>query len=152
MSATATTSPAELSIPADRAAVRHASSWLDLEASAQGVPVDQIRRLDHCLDESLANILAHGGAGARESPILLRLTVRRNAGDCAAELTVVDSGVAFDARTVSARSRPATGSLSEAQPGGLGLVMMRRFSDDLEYLRGDGRNHLTFIVRWGDVA
>ena len=42
-------------------------------------------------------------------------------------------------------------SLEEATPGGLGLLMMRKFSDDLTYERSGGRNHLSIIVRWNEV-
>ena len=150
--AAAVTSRAELSIPADTTGLRQASSWLESEAAAQGVPPEQRLRLDHCLDEALANVLAHGGDGARRSPIQLQFHVCRYPGTAAAELTLIDSGVAFDPRTAPARGRPLPGSLSEARPGGLGLVMMRSFSDQLDYRLSEGRNHLTFTVRWSEAT
>ena len=150
MAAPGATSPAEFSITADTAGARQASSWLESEATVQGVPREQLLRLDHCLDEALANVLAHGGASARETSILLQFYVRRSAAGFAAELTLIDSGVPFDPCSAPPRERHAMGRLSEVQPGGLGLVMMRSFSDSLRYRHSEGRNHLTFSVRWSE--
>ncbi len=64
-----------------------------------------------------------------------------------AELSVTDAGVAFDpsAQTVVV---PHPASLVDATPGGLGLLLIRNFSDELSYRHSEGRNHLTITVRW----
>jgi len=54
--------------------------WLESAALGEGVPGDQILRLDHCLDEALANVISHGGPVALTSLVLLRLVVRRGRG------------------------------------------------------------------------
>ena len=104
-------------------------------------------RLDHCLDEALANVIRHGGPNALASPVHLQFRVRRGAGACTAELSVSDAGLAFDpsAHTIAA---PHPASLVDATPGGLGLLLIRNFSDDLSYRHTDGRNHLTITVSW----
>ena len=48
----------------------------------------------------------------------------------------------------AAMPRPAPESLTDAQSGGLGIVMIHSFSDTLRYRRDDGLNRLTFAVRW----
>ena len=58
-------------------------------------------------------------------------------------------GVAFDPSTPP-EPRPA--SLAEAKPGGLGLLMIRNFSDDVSYRRSEGRNHLTITVSWTEAT
>jgi len=106
-------------------------------------------RLDHCLDEALANVIRHGGPAALSSPVHLQFGVRRGAGACTAELSVSDGGVPFDPSTREDFA-PHSTSLADAVPGGLGLRLIRNFSDDLSYRHSQGRNHLTIRVGWVD--
>ena len=57
-----------------------------------------------------------------------------------------DSGPDFDPTVAPLGSRPLT--LEEAEPGGLGLLMMRELSDALTYRHDSGQNELTFSVHW----
>ena len=136
----------ELSIRSAVADVRVASDWLARDGKACGVPEEQVGRLDLCLNEALANIISHGGESAAAQPIRLLLQVgsQQSAGEAC--VTVSDAGHAFDATTATLKAQAQT--LYDATPGGLGLLMMRKFSDDLTYLRADGRNVLTITVRW----
>jgi serine/threonine-protein kinase RsbW len=141
---------AELSIQAEAAEVRRASSWLEAAALKQHLPAEQIARLDLCLNEALANILAHGGPSARLSEVLLHFRVHQESGVHEAEVTVSDTGVAFD--PLAYRPGPRADSLEKIEPGGLGLIMMREAADDLGYLRSEGRNLLTVTVRWSKAV
>jgi phosphoserine phosphatase RsbU/P len=138
---------AEITIHANSRDVRRASLWLETAAAGEGVPPDQVLRLDQCLDEALANVISHGGPGAQSSVVVLQLAVHRAAPQCSAELVIVDEGLPFDPAAANG-AVPKAASLAEANLGGLGLAMMRRFSDELRYHRNDGRNHLTICVRW----
>jgi anti-sigma regulatory factor (Ser/Thr protein kinase) len=139
----------ELSIDPDSSQFRLATDWLGRAGRELGIPPEEIARLDVCLNEVLANVLDHGGASARSAPIGLRLLSKRNSDGADAALTVTDAGAAFDPLTVLPRSRPQT--LAEAAPGGLGLVMLRANADSLSYVYAEGRNQLTFGVRWSRV-
>lgn len=141
---------AELSIQADAADVRRASHWLEAAALQQRVPAEQIARLDLCLNEALANTLAHGGPSARLSEVLLHFRVHQESGVHEAAVTVSDAGIAFD--PLAYQPGPRADSLEEIEPGGLGLIMMREAADDLGYLRSEGRNLLTVTVRWDEAA
>ncbi len=114
------------------------------------MPAPQILRLDLCLNEALANVISHGGAPALAAPVRLRLHVSGDAAMHQASVTVYDSGPAFDATSVQPGELPAT--LDEAEPGGLGLRMIRNLSDSLSYWHDQGHNELTFSVRWADEA
>jgi anti-sigma regulatory factor (Ser/Thr protein kinase) len=144
-------SVAELTIRADTGDARRAATWLESAAIARRVPREQIVRLDHCLDEALANVITHGGPGTA-SPVRLQLGVRRSRGACTAELSVADEGVAFDPSCSLLELGPRPATLAEAMPGGLGLLMIRNFADDLTYRRSEGRNHLTIRVWWTEGA
>jgi anti-sigma regulatory factor (Ser/Thr protein kinase) len=151
MSPPAAEPPAALTIRADTRDARRASGWLEFVARAHNVPLEQVVRLDHCLDEALANVIRHGGPTAVSSPVHLQFAVRRGHGACTAELSVSDAGVAFDPSTFRAAA-PRPASLVDATPGGLGLLLIRNFSDELGYCRSQGRNHLTITVSWVEGA
>jgi anti-sigma regulatory factor (Ser/Thr protein kinase) len=140
----------ELSIHADAGEVRRVSVWLETVGLKHGIPAAHIGRLDLCIHEALANVIAHGGAIALTSPVCLHFDTHRNAGTGEVALTISDSGTAFDPLAARSKIRPQT--LAEAKPGGLGLAMMRSNADDLIYCNREGRNRLTFVVRWTERA
>jgi len=139
----------ELTIDPDSRQFRLASDWLVRTGRELGIPPEQIARLDVCLNEVLANVLDHGGASAHSAPIGLRLVRMRDPDGADAALTVTDAGTAFDPLAVLPELRPQT--LTEATPGGLGLVMLRANADSLSYVYAEGRNQLTIGVRWSRV-
>ncbi len=139
-------SVAEIAIRAEPAALARSSGWLQESGLQHGVPADQIQRLDLCLHEALANVIDHGGRQAAAAPILLRFGVAHAPPAGAASLTVVDGGPPFDPERLSPKPLPA--SLEAAEPGGLGLRMIRSFSDALHYRRVGATNELRITVRW----
>ena len=144
MTALGTHFRSDISIQANASEVRRASEWMAQHGTEHGVPADQMGRLDLCLNEALANVIAHAYSGSESKPITLTLEV----SDCAqAAVTVTDEGPAFDMASAPLPERPQT--LADAEPGGLGLMMIRSFSDEVAYRRVDGKNELTFRVRWG---
>jgi anti-sigma regulatory factor (Ser/Thr protein kinase) len=138
--------PDELAIGADGAEVRRASEWLEATCQRRGVPQALAEQLVLCLDEVLANVMAHGGRTVHSEPIRLLLEVRAEQDHGQASVTVTDSGIAFDPLSVPKKALPRT--LDEATPGGMGLVLLRRFCSVLHYRHEAGRNHLTFGTRW----
>lgn len=136
----------ELTIAAHGAEVRRASDWLDAACRQHAVPRVQAERLEVCLNEVLANVINHGGGTALSSPIRLLFDVTREQDGGKAGVTVSDAGMPFNPMSAHNKIFPKT--LAEAAPGGLGLVLIRRFADWLDYRHEDGRNHLTFGAHW----
>ena len=131
---------ATLAINADPSDVRIAAEWLHQIAHQFEVPQNKTIALDQCLDEVLMNIVMHGGLSATQTPVELSL----QAFPKMAEITVSDSGKAFDPVNAPTKPRPLT--LEEAEPGGLGLSIIRGLSNHLDYQFKEGRNILTFGV------
>ena len=149
MESAVTTAPQldELTIGASGAEVRRASEWLATLCLQRDIPQAQAQRLEICLNEVLANVLMHGGSAATASPIRLQLEVRSAPEAGEASVTVSDAGFAFNPLAVQLSPRAHT--LAEARAGGLGLTMIRRCSDWLDYRREGAHNHFTFGARWG---
>ena len=135
-----------LAVRANADDVRSASEWLETVCSDSGVPTEQLSRLDLCLNEALANIIFHGGPTAQLAPVLLALKIKSDEESVQAELFISDTGCAFN--PLAADAAPHAQSLAEAVPGGLGLSMIRGYSDHMDYANRDGRNHLTLMFRW----
>lgn len=136
----------QLAIRASADDVRSASEWLEQICCENDVPAEQILRLDLCLNEALGNIIVHGGPSALKAPVHLVLEINADGRQVQAELSVSDSGKAFNPLTAVARDQALT--LADATPGGLGLTMINGYSDRLDYDYREGRNHLTFFVQW----
>ncbi|HEX8963528.1 MAG TPA: ATP-binding protein [Rhodocyclaceae bacterium] len=141
---------AELELSASPESVRLAAPWLARTAADLGIPPSQIARLDRCFDEVLANILAHGGPGARAMPIRARIGIGGNGAWREAVLEVSDAGAPFDPLQVT--DRPSLTTLAEADLGGLGLLLLRSHSDALSYRREAGCNRMAVTVRWQEPA
>ena len=96
----------------------------------------------------------HGGAKASSCPVQLTLERadadgERNEGDDdggLATLTISDGGPPFDPLSFSREPLPRT--LQEAEPGGLGLLLVHRFMDECSYRREGDRNVLKLGIRW----
>ena len=93
--------------------------------------------LDLVLEELLMNQAMHAHPGVAEpAPVALQAWVQ----DGALVLHLADDGVAFDPLARPAPVLPT--SLDVAQPGGLGLHLVRRYARSLAYERRGGTNHL----------
>ena len=149
MAATSTAATVEHAFAAAMSQIGPASSWVSQACRALDVPEEAIARLDICVNEVVANILSHGGTEALAAPIHMHLCVDARLDPRVATLTISDRGVPFDATRCSVPP-PAT-SLAEAQPGGLGVIMLRANADDLVYSYHDGENRLGITVRWQSV-
>ncbi len=111
--------------------------WLDAEAAARHVPAPTVQRMHVALEEAVMNVAMHAYGPGAEGEITIRLVASADA----AAVVVEDAGPAFD--PTKAEPRPRAASLDEAQPGGLGLTLLRHYCADIGYERAEGRNRLT---------
>jgi serine/threonine-protein kinase RsbW len=135
-----------LDIAASGDEIRRACAWLVTALRQRGVPDTTVERLELVLHEVLANVLAHGGSGARAEAIHVRLDVRQDGTGGEARVQVSDAGIPFDPTGAPLPALAKT--LDEARPGGLGLPMIQRCSDWRSYRREGGRNDFMFGARW----
>lgn len=97
-------------------------------------------KLELVLEETLMNATLHAFQDA--GPHQIELTVWHQ-GE-AIYLRFEDDGVAFDPRQAAEPLVPR--SISEAAPGGLGLMLVRKQARAVDYARIDGRNVLTITL------
>jgi anti-sigma regulatory factor (Ser/Thr protein kinase) len=126
--------------------IRTGSQWLTENCQQHGVPIETAGKLELCLNEVLANLIDHAGAGPSSPPVELSLALTDCGDRALATLTICDAGAAFDPLSFSRGPLPR--SLQEAEPGGLGLLLVRRFMEERSYERAGDRNVLKLGVYW----
>lgn len=136
----------KLSIPAELTQVRVAATWLEQIGILHDIPAAKLHHLDLCLEEVLMNIIMHSGLADQGTLIELMFELRQHGDVTKALVTVSDAGARFDPLAIAPRPLPA--SLAEAEPGGLGLMILRSNARHLSYRFDDERNHLTFGQSW----
>ena len=128
------------SFPCVREAIADATAYLDETLAAAGCPAAVHTKLDIILDEITSNIVNHSGASGFE------IDVAFVDNPSAVRLTFTDDGAPYNPLahidpdiTLSAEERPI---------GGLGILMVKRMSDAVEYSRVRSRNVLTILKKY----
>ncbi len=88
------------------------------------------------LEEVVTNVIMHAFNGADGQTVVIKLAVKNGL----LEMTVVDSAPPFNPLT--APEADVTRPLEQRRPGGLGIRLLRRMVDRLEYERANGQNQL----------
>jgi anti-sigma regulatory factor (Ser/Thr protein kinase) len=113
-------------------------------ATDHRLPSSLINAADLCLEEHITNIINHGYESPAEHEIIVRLTVQAEQF----QVEVEDDGKAFNPLNAP---EVDTSVPMECKPiGGLGIHLIRRFMDDLEYRREGNKNILTMRKRLTD--
>ncbi len=132
---------ATLTVPARREAFAALSAWLEARLAPLKPSPKARRQLLVAADEILTNVASY--AYPPDAPGELQVTLRHAAG--ALSLTFADRGTPYDPLT--APPPDLTISLAERAPGGLGLLIVRKTMDAVDYRRDGDRNVLTLTKR-----
>lgn len=127
----------EISVEPDISAVPPLLDWVENRCRADGLGDEFTFKMALILEEAVTNVINYAFAD-RPPPHMIRVRLDIALERIVAE--VVDNGRPFDplSRAEPDLSRPA----EERQPGGLGILLMRRMTDRIEYRRSNGDNRL----------
>ncbi len=128
------------------ARVERLAELFDLVGVAAGevaLPDDRRGVVDLVVEEAFVNLCRHAYRGRADGTVGVLVTGA--AGELVVELR--DSGPPFN--PVHEAPRPdLTLGVEARKPGGLGVELMRRMTDELRYCRVDGENVLAMVFRW----
>ncbi len=124
--------------PADRLRL---ASQIETFAARHALPDTLVAALSLCLDELIANAVAHGGARS------IHVSATRDGHGLHARID--DDGLAFDP-FADAPPPPPRMPLDDRPPGGLGVLLVRRSVAEARYQRENGRNII--VLRWARVG
>jgi anti-sigma regulatory factor (Ser/Thr protein kinase) len=115
--------------------------WLKKAANQLGISERSAFRLDLVLAETVTNIIQY----AYEDQIVRFITITLQDQPGQIKVRIEDDGQPFDPRQNPDVVLPR--HLEEAGEGGLGIHLIRQFTDQWEYQRQDGKNILTLLIR-----
>ena len=118
------------------------TAWADEQLEAAGCPANVQLKIDLAIEEIFCNIAAYAYPGT-EGDVRVTLELRN---DRTAVLTFCDTGTAFDPLL---RKEPDVSlSAEERSIGGLGIFLVRKTMDKVEYVREDGQNILRILKKF----
>jgi serine/threonine-protein kinase RsbW len=132
---------AEYRLRNDPAEARRIEEWMKLFAEAAQLSSEARNAFDLALVEWVTNVISYAYDDAREHWIAVRFL----AAPGQARVEVEDDGREFNPLTPPPVDTAAP--LEQRAIGGLGVHMIRRLMDSVEYRRESGRNILTMTRR-----
>ena len=128
----------ELTLDATDANLETALAFLDAALEELDCPPKAQMQLDIALEELFVNV-AHYAYAPGTGPVTLRLETARDPDSIA--VTLIDGGVPYD--PLAKPDPDVTLSAEERQIGGLGIYMVKKSMDDMQYEYRNGQNVLT---------
>lgn len=138
-----------LTVAADMNELPRVFQWTEAVADKAALPDWTRYALLLCIEEAVSNVIRYGYPNERHDLATATVNLTLAWDDDAATLTIEDHGIAFDPRDLSPPSLPTT--LEEAKIGGLGIHLMRRYVDQMDYRRQADTNRLTLRIRRNSV-
>jgi anti-sigma regulatory factor (Ser/Thr protein kinase) len=126
-----------LSLNPDVGEIPRLIDWVERCCGEAGITSDLSFRLALALDEAVANVIGHAFAGQAPPH---RIEIELDITDASVVATLIDNGRAFDPST--APEPDVSLPLEQRDPGGLGILLMRRMVDRVGYRRVGGENRL----------
>jgi serine/threonine-protein kinase RsbW len=128
----------EIEVPGDRQAVRSVADAFEGFATERELPVDLVQSVQIVLDEAVSNVVRHGyEANGLSGDVRVAVGIEEGT----VTLQVVDTAPEFDPLGAPG---PDTSLPIEQRPlGGLGILILRRLMDRVEYARDGEHNRLS---------
>ena len=132
----------EITLPATLESVAPAIEFVKNTLEGAGYPLKAQARLAVIVDEIVSNVARHA-YGATAGDLTISVAEDRESG--IVEVAFVDEGMAFNPLDVPLPDV----TTAAGHEGGRGLMIVRRFADDITYERKNGKNILRIRVCTG---
>jgi len=129
--------------------VAAASAWVERIAASVNLPGQLTFAMQVCLEELMSNIARHGKVDSSSTafpaeadagkPLSISIDIDVFVDRIA--MTIEDNGRPFDVE--KAPAKVVDQPLEQVRPGGLGVNLIKSFSDNIEYRRTDAGNRVT---------
>ena len=121
----------------EQGAVRELREIVGLAAAMAGFEHAAGEEIRLAVNEALANVVKHGYGGDEDGPIRLRIRARASY----VEIVIVDECRPIEPGEISPRD------FEDVRPGGLGVHLMRKLMNIVEYRPRSGRGNALRMVR-----
>lgn len=126
----------EIVVPASMAHLKEIRDFIEMIGKKYKFPEKTINSFKLVVDESCTNIIRHGYKDIKDGKITIRAIIRR----LSLTIVIIDQGRSFDPRQV--RDPDLQKYVQIGKKGGLGIFMMRKLMDDIQYNLIGGGNEL----------
>lgn len=116
-------------------------AFVDEELEKVEAPMKVTTQMDIAIEELFVNVASYAYA-----PNSGDVEIKVEAKDGSIEVIFEDSGVEFD--PLAGEDPDITLSAEERRIGGLGIFMVKKFVDEMDYCRTDGKNILRIKKTW----
>lgn len=127
----------ELTLEATLENIPTVTDFVDAELEALDCPMKAQMQIDIAIDELFGNI-AHYAYDPATGPATVRVEVERD--PLAVVITFIDNGKPYD--PLAAADPDTTLSAEAREIGGLGVFLVKKTMDDVQYAYRDGKNIL----------
>lgn len=104
------------------------------------IPGSESHQIGVIIEELFSNIVRFAYEDQRIHPVEIRLQRRKED----IKITLIDDGIPFNPLEYN---RAPTPDPAASDIGGMGLILVKTFSDTLDYQRNDQKNHLEITKR-----
>jgi anti-sigma regulatory factor (Ser/Thr protein kinase) len=115
--------------------------WVRTQLSGVSLDNSTRKKIELVLEEAVVNIIQHAYPG-KEGEVELQIQTHASA----IRIVLKDRGPPFDPLSVEAKIDPDM-PLELRELGGLGIPMIRKFVDEIDYMRENGYNVLTLVKK-----
>lgn len=106
-------------------------SWIRGAFKEAGFDESMVRKLELAMEEALVNIIHHA---YHDKPGDIDILISSTPGE-GVTVTLKDEGPAFDPLKQNSQSLDASTPLEEIEEGGLGILFMKQYMDEILYER-----------------
>jgi len=117
--------------------------WIHKQIKSVGFEVSDLRKIELASEEALVNVIKHGYKNESAGFIELSVVIHDNDKMI---LTIRDKGLLFNPLKQEAKV-DLESPLEQRLEGGLGILMMRQYMDQINYKRDGEYNLLTMIKK-----
>ncbi len=136
----------EITIPASMAQLRVVREFIENIGKKHKFSEKIINSFKLVVDEACTNIIRHGYLDVKDGKITIRAIIRR----MSLTIVIIDQGKFFDPR--QAKSPDLQKYVAIGKKGGLGILMMRKLMDDIQYHRTSRGNELRLTKMRDTIA
>lgn len=108
-------------------------------ASKYRLSKSEVNALTISIDEACTNIIKHGYRNIQPGSITMNVHIKNNS----LEVELIDHGISFDPNQVSDPN--ISQYIQNGKKGGLGIFIMKKFLDDIQYMSSEKVNILRLI-------
>ena len=130
----------DLVVPARLDAIPEVSLEIERVMNSAGFSSEQIPDMQLAIEEAITNTICYGYNGGTGS-----ISIHFDVGPDHMVVVITDNAPAFD--PLSVPDPDISSSLEERRTGGLGIYLIRRVTDAVEYRYDQGKNILTLTKK-----